>query len=129
MIDRLDCIHNDSEIRVVDYKTGGKPKGSPKGIGDIFDPDTTLNVHGDYYLQALLYSLNIGRSEAYNPAHLPVSPALLYIRQASADDYDPDYEAKLKALLRELFDSRKPFKATTKADTCSKCAFRQLCGR
>lgn len=150
MIDRLDMVASPdgtgSVIRVIDYKTGGRPSGKPAGVDDIFDPERSAKTHGDYYLQALLYSLNVARSPELNPQRLKVSPALLYIREASADDYDPvlefgkerisdaetfrdDYESQLTTTLEGLFSSGNPFTATANHDTCQTCAFRQLCGR
>ena len=48
-----------------------------------------LNKHTDYYLQSMLYSIIVRHNRNLNPAQEPVSPGLLFIQNAGAEDYDP----------------------------------------
>lgn len=151
-IDRLDAvaangnpnIGNIAErIRVIDYKTGRAQTQSPKDIDSIFDPKE-LDRHTDYYLQALLYSLIVKKDQKLNPAQDPVSPALLFIQQSGAEDYDPtlklgkeqildaaDHEEAfmkgLRQLVCDIFDPALPFSPTEDKQRCTTCPYAALC--
>lgn len=146
IIDRIDEITRNGQntIRVVDYKTGRKPQQEVKSIEEIFSGANLLKNHSDYYLQTMLYSLQIRNDRKYNPGNLPVSPALLFIQKTRSDDYDPtitlsrqkitdiseyeaDFTAGLKDLLAEMFDTTTQFKPTEYTDRCQLCPYRQLC--
>ena len=147
IIDRLDMVTNPttgiSTIRVVDYKTGSPIKSIIKSIDEVFEGNSYK--HSDYYLQTFLYSLIVNNSSKLNPSKCNVSPALLFIKQASADNYDPvlcidehkvtnigiyqtEYLKLLKEKLGEIFSKQKPFVPTNDKRTCEMCAFRMICG-
>ena len=149
IIDRLDVLTDKQtgkpRIRVVDYKTGNQPSSPIKNIDEIFDPNNIRSKHSNYYLQAILYSLIVSRSERWNPAGHPVSPALLFIKQAPADHYDPtlhidkhpisdvtvyeeEFLTKLKHTLADIYSPDTPFTPTDDRKKCELCPYRMLCG-
>ena len=149
IIDRLDILTDKQtgkpRIRVVDYKTGNQPSSPIKNIDEIFDPNNIRSKHSNYYLQAILYSLIVSRSERWNPANHPVSPALLFIKQAPANHYDPtllidkhpisdvtvyeeEFLTKLKHTLADIYSPDTPFTPTDDRNKCELCPYRMLCG-
>ena len=149
IIDRLDILTDKQtgkpRIRVVDYKTGNQPSSPIKNIDEIFDPNNIRTKHSNYYLQAILYSLIVSRSERWNPAGHPVSPALLFIKQAPAAHYDPtlhidkhpisdvtvyeeEFLTKLKHTLADIYFPDTPFTPTDDRKKCELCPYRMLCG-
>ena len=149
IIDRLDAVTDKQtgkrRIRVVDYKTGNQPSSPIKNIDEIFDPNNIRSKHSNYYLQAILYSLIVSRSKEWNPANHPVSPALLFIKQAPADHYDPtlhidkhpisdvtvyeeEFLTKLKHTLADIYSPDTPFTPTDDRKKCELCPYRMLCG-
>ena len=149
IIDRLDILTDKQtgkpRIRVVDYKTGNQPSSPIKNIDEIFDPNNIRTKHSNYYLQAILYSLIVSRSERWNPAGHPVSPALLFIKQAPAAHYDPtlhidkhpvsdvtvyeeEFLTKLKHTLADIYSPDTPFTPTDDRKKCELCPYRMLCG-
>ena len=149
IIDRLDILTDRQtgkpRIRVVDYKTGNQPSSPIKNIDEIFDPNNIRSKHSNYYLQAILYSLIVSRSERWNPAGHPVSPALLFIKQAPANHYDPtlhidkhpisdvtvyeeEFLTKLKHTLADIYSPDTPFTPTDDRKKCELCPYRMLCG-
>ena len=149
IIDRLDILTDKQtgkrRIRVVDYKTGNQPSSPIKNIDEIFDPNNIASKHSNYYLQAILYSLIVSRSERWNPANHPVSPALLFIKQATTNHYDPtlcidkhpisdvtvyeeEFLTKLKHTLADIYSPDTPFTPTDDRKKCELCPYRMLCG-
>ena len=149
IIDRLDILTDKQtgkrRIRVVDYKTGNQPSSPIKNIDEIFDPNNIRSKHSNYYLQAILYSLIVSRSKEWNPAGHPVSPALLFIKQAPANHYDPtlhidkhpisdvtvyeeEFLTKLKHTLADIYSPNVPFTPTDDRKKCELCPYRMLCG-
>ena len=149
IIDRLDILTDKQtgkpRIRVVDYKTGNQPSSPIKNIDEIFDPNNIRSKHSNYYLQAILYSLIVSRSTEWNPAGHPVSPALLFIKQAPAAHYDPtlhidkhpisdvtvyeeEFLTKLKHTLADIYSPDTPFTPTDDRKKCELCPYRMLCG-
>ena len=149
IIDRLDAVTDKQtgkpRIRVVDYKTGNQPSSPIKNIDEIFDPNNIRSKHSNYYLQAILYSLIVSRSERWNAANHPVSPALLFIKQAATNDYDPtlcidkhpisdvtvyeeEFLTKLKETVADMYSPDAAFTPTDDRKKCELCPYRMLCG-
>ena len=162
-VDRLDKVKRNGvdTIRVVDYKTGSPLISKPSSIEEIFDPQNIDKKHSAYYLQAFLYAYSIrrdpGSQALVNKQHLPVSPALLFIRQVAAKDYDPtltlktytssdsktgksypindiedvadDFWNALKKLLEEIFNPAIPFMPTDDTNRCTNCPYASFCGK
>ena len=149
IIDRLDILTDKQtgkpRIRVVDYKTGNQPSSPIKNIDEIFDPNNIRSKHSNYFLQAILYSLIVSRSERWNAANDAVSPALLFIKQAATNDYDPtlcidkhpisdvtvyeeEFLTKLKETLADIYSPDTPFTPTDDRKKCELCPYRMLCG-
>lgn len=140
IVDRTDI--KDGTFRVVDYKTGGKPSAVP-AIEFLFTPSPTRNSHA---FQAFFYSsIFVAQRRA-----LSVSPALLYIHQASQDDYNPviefgqrnekapisnfarfasDFDLALQRLLTEIFCDKPTFSQTDNDKHCEYCDYKKICGR
>lgn len=164
-IDRLDRITTpDGErIRVIDYKTGSKVPTPLSGTEAIFQQEQLVN-HSDYYLQTFLYSIIVGSASApavylssapdvfpvpvpdVSPSGspTPVSPALIFIQHAGADDYNPVlkfgkeyiddvmphaplFMQMLKQVIDEMFNSDVPFVPTPELTRCRNCPYRMLC--
>jgi len=75
-----------------------------------------------------------------------VSPSLLFIQHAGADDYDPTlilgrdavrdiatfseaYLEQLHAVIADIFNPAIPFAPTDDSDRCRSCPYATLCGR
>ncbi len=147
-IDRLDAVAKGDgsitqRIRVIDYKTGRVPSILPRSIDDIFNREEVAR-HTDYYLQALLYSLIVGQDTRLNPAHDAVSPALLFIQCARAEQYDPTlklgkelivdasvheqpFMEGLEGLVSEIYNPSIPFVPTSDTHRCESCPYAALC--
>ena len=149
IIDRLDAVTDKQtgkrRIRVVDYKTGNKPSSAIKSIEEVFDPNNIRSKHSNYFLQAILYSLIVSRSKEWNAANDAVSPALLFIKQAPANDYDPtllidkhpisdvtvyeeEFLTKLKETVADMYSPDAAFTPTDDRKKCELCPYRMLCG-
>lgn len=147
-IDRMDKIvdkeNNTEKIRIVDYKTGSSNLKDAKSLDDIFIRPLNTEIHADYYLQIMLYSLIVRGNKKYNSSSLPVSPALLFIQHSSEEGYNPiisinknkindiseylpDFLENVKSILSEIFDIATPFKPTTERKTCENCPYARLC--
>lgn len=157
-IDRLD--RKGGQLRVIDYKTGRPLTSSAPTVDEIFDTQYVDSKHTGYYLQAFLYSSIIRKNKqaiaAVNPGNNAVAPALLFIREAGKDDYDPILKVKdegqedkrkatystvddinnvyssfiehLRVLLSDIFDVSKPFSPTEQKDRCTNCPYKDICG-
>ena len=143
IIDRLDEV--DGTLRVIDYKTGNRQQEKLPDVQAIFNPEN-IKKHSDYYLQTILYSTIINRSETENPSKLPVSPALLFIQHSSGEQFNPtlilgnapiqdvaslkeEFIQLLTQLLEEIFEPNVPFRPTPHIERCEFCPYRQLCGQ
>ncbi len=154
IIDRLDEVTDPDtgmgRIRVIDYKTG---RSEPKvgSLEQVFSRPVKPSDHTDYCLQSMLYSIIVSDSRELNPGCLAVSPSLLYIQNASGDDYDPtisigknkdkvkvrdirelkaDFESGLEGIVREILDRDVPFARPEGNDAaCAMCPYHgTLCG-
>ena len=150
IIDRLDCIN--AQIRVIDYKTGGKTAKTIDSVEEIFDPANITKKHSDYYLQTLLYATILEENPKLITQHLtpntyhptPISPALIFIQHTSGDNYDPtlcfgkepisdirqykdEFKQRLQQLLEEIFDPSQTFPPTDDLDRCKNCPYKKIC--
>ena len=142
IIDRLDSVTDpvsgQERIRVIDYKTGSRRLRPMPDIDAIFDP-AQIPSHSDYYLQAFLYSHIVNRAQKE-----PVSPALLFIQHAAAEDYNPTlvvgrepvtditvHADRFIALLKEttdaIFSPDLRFTPTDDRNRCRSCPYAALC--
>ena len=136
----IDSETGETRIRVVDYKTGGRRLRNLPDVDAIFDPKN-IKEHSDYYLQAFLYSHIVRRETS-----LQVSPSLLFIQHAGAEDYDPTlclgkepvrdiakeserYMQLLHETISEIFNQDLAFTPTSDMDRCRNCPYATLCGR
>ena len=149
-VDRLDEVFSDSDkaqLRVVDYKTGGRVAAPLKSIDEVFDPKNVAFKKSDYTMQAMFYSLiEAEHDDKLNPLHHAVSPALLFIQHAGGDDYSPILSMEGKEItdvteykepffehliqqLEDLFNRNIAFSPTDDLNACSYCPYKQMCGR
>jgi CRISPR/Cas system-associated exonuclease Cas4 (RecB family) len=147
-IDRLDQVTDQEtgevRIRVVDYKTGGYRMKHLPDVDAIFNPEN-VKEHSDYYLQAFLYS-HIVRTQLPEGQSAPVSPALLFIQHAGAEDYDPTlclgkepvrdiasvserFMELFRQAVSDIYHQDLAFQPTSDADRCRSCPYATLCGR
>ena len=136
-IDRLDS--KDGTLRIVDYKTGGRAD-APCTIESLFVRDKSRS---NYIFQTFLYAAIMSRLQP-----LKVSPALLYIHRAAAEDYSPivrikeekvteevtdfglyeeKFRTKLQELLEEIFHPDIAFTQTDIEEKCAYCDFKAMC--
>lgn len=137
IIDRMDT--KDGTLRVVDYKTGGRPHI----VGSIEALFTPSKDRASHVFQTFLYAAILTRKQA-----LPVSPALFYIHQSSQEGYSPvislgsgkdkkpvtdfttydeEFRERLQALLNEIFDEKLPFRQTEFKEACEYCELKDFC--
>ena len=142
-IDRLDMIATpggQSQIRVIDYKTGSSRLRPLPDVESIFSPEQVKN-HADYYLQTFLYARIVSQKRPGTA----VAPALLFIQHSGADDYDPvlafgnekihdvnspdgtRFSELLMEKINEMFDPSQPFMPTEDNTICGNCPYRLVC--
>jgi CRISPR/Cas system-associated exonuclease Cas4 (RecB family) len=135
-IDRVDSIS--TGLRIIDYKTG-KDEGLFSSVESLFNAGTKRNKAA---FQTLYYALVAKRA---NKTYIgPIWPGL-YNKQTlfrdqkfglsmnrnlvNANDLLPEYEAKLKSLLTELYAESSMFSQTENKKNCEYCSFKSLCRR
>lgn len=139
-IDRMDS--KEDTLRIVDYKTGGKPQ-TPQNIEQLFTP---AEKRPNYIFQTFLYAAIMCRKQT-----LKVAPSLLYIHRAASDTYSPviemgearkpkipvnnfafyedEFRERLHTLLEEIFSKDEPFTQTADNKKCEFCDYKRLCKR
>ena len=77
-----------------------------KSLDEVFSGVNMSKKHSDYFLQTMLYSTIVRNDKKVNPTDVAVSPALLFIQHAGADDYDPILKIANKEIkdIREVYD-------------------------
>ena len=137
-IDRVDS--KDDTLRIVDYKTGGKPD-TPPNVASLFIPD---KKRSGYVFQTFLYAAIMSRKQP-----LKVAPSLLYIHKAASENYSPvvclkeprketipvmdfsiyedEFREGLQKLLDEIFHPEVDFIQTEVEDKCTYCDFKAFC--
>ncbi|MDR2844219.1 MAG: PD-(D/E)XK nuclease family protein [Candidatus Symbiothrix sp.] len=135
IIDRLE--EKDGKRYILDYKTGGKAK-EIKTLEELF---TQKNKRASHIFQTFVYASALLQREDFNH---PVVPALLYIQQASKEDYSPvvqynkepvddfrnlnaDFKQLLLSKIDEIFDPAIPFRQTELVENCTYCDFKAMC--
>ncbi|MBP5307237.1 MAG: PD-(D/E)XK nuclease family protein [Paludibacteraceae bacterium] len=149
-IDRIDSTDNGQSLRIVDYKTSKDKDIKGKKVTNPAEELLDGNFKGEqrgYWFQTILYSLILRQDRRLNPAHKPVSPALMYILSPKAintKSYDPvlelnnerihdvnivaeEFLKKTHQMISELFDIQRPFYRTENADNCKYCPYKPLC--
>ncbi len=141
IIDREDiCTIEGRELhRIVDYKTSIKAK-TAGSIADLFD--RTLPSRSSHIFQTFYYC-EVMLAHLTDPT-APLSPALLYIKQAQdpcqtqvkiggkpITDYrlqcHDEFATRLGNLLAEMLNPDNPFEANTNDTHCTFCPFKTLC--
>lgn len=142
-IDRVDRIsHTDvngitrKTLRIVDYKTGGKPQ-TGNSMEQLTSP---AKDRPNYVFQTFLYSAVVCRE-----TQEPVMPALFFVNKSSREDYTPTvnfenqpvtdfhtlstaFEKQLQATLEDIFNPDIAFTQTEVSENCQKCDYCKLCG-
>ena len=151
-IDRLDLVDEgtpNERIRIVDYKTGPRLPKALTDVDAIFLPQN-IHEHSDYYLQTLLYA-DIVRtlgvpSINLRPSDIAISPALIFIQHAAAENYDPTlcfgrtpiydiaihserFNELLNQTITEILSPDVAFVPTTDLQVCASCPFAPICRR
>ncbi|MBQ0048618.1 MAG: PD-(D/E)XK nuclease family protein [Bacteroidales bacterium] len=143
-IDRLESNLQETQITVVDYKTGGKPE-LRRNIDDVFNRNNNNSAsHTGYFLQTFLYAMAVRQEK-----NCQVKPALFYVNRAARSDmyshdislgteasnrvvndiavYEPEIRTHLQEKLNELFDVAVPFSCTSNKSICQYCNYKSLC--
>jgi hypothetical protein len=139
-IDRLDCITIDGakQVRIIDYKTGGKEEKALTKWEDVFHPGKS---HKHYILQTLIYSY----CYTHNHPDTAVAPGLIFIHNVkSNEDYQvvvnhnkqmmsdfndikAEFAKGLGGVLAEMLSKDRAFMPTQIERNCETCPFAQLC--
>ncbi len=122
-IDRLDRT---STLRIVDYKTG-KGDMRYRNIDALFD--ASASSRNKVAFQMYIYALLLGNSEEViaEPFFIrELAKGNSFSEILTKDSLD-EYEERLKVLLKELFQSKKPFTATSDKKVCEWCRYNTIC--
>jgi CRISPR/Cas system-associated exonuclease Cas4 (RecB family) len=137
IIDRID--RKDDLVRIVDYKTG-RDQLNFKNVEELFDREVD---HPKAAFQTLLYAWMY--KNATGEAGL-IQPGLMNMRNLFSEDFRfglvmknqrleevnallPEFEARLRELMEEVFNPEVPFDQTTNLKNCSYCDFARICHR
>lgn len=143
-IDRIDTPQQlPNTLRVVDYKTGSPELKTNLTLDDIFS-HKGIDHHGEYFIQAFIYSIILAHDKTINPQSLPVSPSLMFIRRFDPEnplytlllenrpitnigEIEADFIRRLKTLLSEIYSPEGAFCPTDDKKRCQTCPFVRLC--
>lgn len=144
-IDRMDIAtmeNGEKCLRIIDYKTGGKPTNADS-MEQLFD--IAAKTDCKYVRQTFLYSLMINDNpyDAYT-AQLPIMPALYYVPRMVGKSFTPyitlgdnlvtdfrplanDFREHLKRVLAEIIDPQNHFETKYDKVSCKWCDFYKVC--
>jgi CRISPR/Cas system-associated exonuclease Cas4 (RecB family) len=137
-IDRVDRKAN--QVRIIDYKTG-KDVNDFRSVASLFDRDDAKRNKAAFQamMYAWVYARKISGTYVLQPGLMNRKDLFkndfeygLVIDGQRIDDahrYLPEFEDHLLILLKEIFDSKKPFDQTEDLKRCEYCAFRGICSR
>ena len=139
IIDRMDS--KDGILRIVDYKTGSKPK-NPQALDKAFES----GAKNENTFQILYYAYIMSHQAEFSTRR--IAPVLIYTRASAKptkediyykvgtdvildfrNQLEQEFEKKLIKLISDIFNPDIPFGPTDKTDSCRYCDFSQLCGR
>ncbi len=136
IIDRVDRIPGDAGIRIIDYKTG-----TVNGY-NLKIKDWDLLISDEKYAKvfqvlsyAWLYHKNFNVNGQVTATLISMKSLsgkpeeVSFSDENNVDQFLPQYEEQLDALLDEMFDAGKPFVQTEDALRCTYCDFKNLCNR
>ena len=140
IIDRMDS--KDGILRIVDYKTGSKPKYNPKSIDKLFASGSDY----DHAFQIMFYAYIMSHQKEFSARKL--APVLIYTRSSSnpvkedlyykmGNDFiydfktqsEQEFQDNLMNIIEEIFNPEVPFSPATDSKACEYCDFASLCGR
>jgi hypothetical protein len=134
-VDRID--KKDNTVRILDYKTGGDQLSWQPNLWEkIFNREDSK---GKAAFQTMFYALLFARNTRLDSS-TSIRPGIMGRKQIFADDFvfglkedvraDLDeFEARLKEMLGEVFNSNVPFNQTQNTDICKFCSFKDICHR
>ena len=148
MIDRLDIVGNtqgSKTIRIIDYKTGRDKRGTMTSLDDVFS-HSKIDSHSDYFVQTMLYSMIVSKSERINPKGYATAPALFFVQNIKNKDFSPflkigkeevrdireyydSIEGHIRKVIEEIYNPEIPFEPDGSDTSCAVCDFKTLCGR
>jgi RecB family exonuclease len=137
-IDRVD--RKEDLLRIVDYKTG-RDKLDFDSIASLYAREGKRNKAA---FQTLMYAWLYTKTK--NTSGMRVIPGLLNSTNLFDDDAEfglkmakeklqdiqtvlPEFEARLRELLEELFNSEAVFDQTEETDNCKYCPYKRICYR
>lgn len=137
-IDRTDKLGD--AVYIFDYKTGRTDLSFPL-LASLFDKENKTRNKAAF--QTLVYSYILHKNQ---PEYSAVYPGIYALRGIFEEDFDPSvrskdignkpvefisisdkFEAYLKVLLEEIFNTAIPFTQTTNDLNCKYCSYRQIC--
>lgn len=133
-IDRIE--EKDSEIRIIDYKTGrlDKKSYSEKNLMEYYQKMMEDPAYRELF-QTTFYAYLYSRENKHN-----IKTGIYELKKISAgirwtkdnvfteEDYEL-FEVNLKALVNSIYNSHHPFKQTDDPGRCKFCSYKEMCGR